>query len=78
MDFDATGQLLILHSALVKYLRKNRNKRRVYQLLIDFKKGYDTVRREVLYNILIALGVPMILVRLIRMCLKRTSIAEYG
>jgi hypothetical protein len=28
------------------------------------------VRREVLYNILIELGVPMKLVRLIKMCLK--------
>jgi hypothetical protein len=25
VDFDATGQLLIIHSALVKYLRKNGN-----------------------------------------------------
>jgi len=45
LDFDATGQLLNLYVALVKYLRKNEA---VYQLLIDFKKGYDTVRREVL------------------------------
>ena len=26
----------------------------VHQLFIDFKKAYDSVRREVLYNILIA------------------------
>jgi hypothetical protein len=25
VDFDATGQLLIIYSALVKYLRKNGN-----------------------------------------------------
>jgi hypothetical protein len=30
------------------------------------------VRREVLYNILIEFGVPMKLVRLIKMCLKET------
>jgi len=48
----------------------------VLQLFIDFKKAYDSVRREVLYNILIEFGVPKKLVRLIKMCLKR--IAESG
>jgi hypothetical protein len=42
----------------------------VYQLFIDLKKAYDSVRREVLYNILIEFGIPMKLVRLIKMCLK--------
>jgi hypothetical protein len=40
----------------------------VHQLFVDFKKAYDSVRREVLYNILIEFGVPMKLVRLIKMC----------
>jgi hypothetical protein len=31
------------------------------------KKAYDSVRREVLHNILIYFGVPMKLVRLIKM-----------
>jgi len=30
----------------------------VLQLFIDFKKAYDSVRREVLYNILISLVSP--------------------
>jgi hypothetical protein len=44
----------------------------VHQLNIDFKKAYDSVRREVLYNILIEFGVPMKLVRLIKMRLNET------
>ena len=42
------------------------------QLFIDFKKAYDPVRREVFYNILIQSGIPMKLVRLIKMCLNET------
>jgi hypothetical protein len=42
----------------------------VHQLFVDFKKAYDSVRREVLYNILIEFGVPMKLVRLIEMCIN--------
>jgi hypothetical protein len=34
----------------------------IHQLFIDCKKAYDSVRREVLYNILIEFGVPMKLV----------------
>ena len=36
----------------------------VDKLFIDFKEAYDSVRREVLYNILIEFGVPQKLVRL--------------
>jgi hypothetical protein len=45
---------------------------RVHQPFIDFKKDYDSVRREVLYNILIEFGIPMKLVTLIKMCLNET------
>jgi hypothetical protein len=44
----------------------------VHQLFIDFKKAYDSVRGEVLYNILIESGIPRKLIGLIRMCLNET------
>jgi len=44
----------------------------VHQLIIEFKKGYDSVRREILCNILTEFGIPMKLVRLIKMCLTET------
>jgi hypothetical protein len=42
----------------------------VHQLFIDFKIAYDSVRREVLYNILIEFGVPIKLAGLIKTCLN--------
>ena len=44
----------------------------VHQLFIYFKKAYDSVRREVLYNILNEFCMPMKLVRLIIMYLNET------
>ena len=44
----------------------------VHQLVVDIKKTYHSVRMEVLYNILIEFGIPMKLVRLIKMCLTET------
>ena len=73
MDFDATGQLLIIYSAFFKYLIKKWDyNEAVHQLFLDFKKAYDSFRREVLYNILIKFGIPIKLVSLIKMCLTET------
>jgi hypothetical protein len=69
VDFDATGQ----HSAFVKYLKKKwEYNEEVHQLSTEFKKTYDSIRREVLYNILIEFGIPMQLVRQIKMCMNKT------
>jgi hypothetical protein len=62
MDFDLTDQLLIRFFTFVRYWRKNGSTMRQY-----FKKAYDLVRRGVLYNILTEFGVPIKLVRLIKM-----------
>ena len=44
----------------------------MHQLFIEFKKSYDSVRREILYNILIEFGIPMKKVRLTKMCPTET------
>jgi len=40
--------------------------------LFDFKKACESVWREVLYNILSELGIPMKLVKLMKICLNET------
>jgi len=44
----------------------------VHQLFIYFTKAYDSVRREILYNILTELGILKKLVRLMKMCQNET------
>jgi hypothetical protein len=44
----------------------------VRQLFIDFKKAYDSVKREVLCNILLQSGIPKKIVRIINMPLNET------
>jgi hypothetical protein len=59
--------------AFVTYWRKKwQYNETVHQLFVDFKKACNSVRREVLYNILIEFGVPMKLVRQTKMCLNET------
>jgi hypothetical protein len=45
----------------------------VHQLFINFKKAYDSVRREALYDILIEFGIPRKRVRLIKLCLIQSA-----
>jgi hypothetical protein len=60
-----TDLIFCIHQILEKKWEDNEA---VHQLFVDFKKAYDSVRREVLYNILIEFGIPLKLVRLIKMC----------
>jgi hypothetical protein len=62
----STDQIVCIHQLLGKKIESNET---VDQVLIDFKKAYDSVRREILYNILKEFGVQMKVVRLIEMCL---------
>jgi hypothetical protein len=55
--------------AFVRYWGKWEYNEKVHQLFVDFKKAYDSVRREVLQSILIDFGVTMKLFMLIKMCL---------
>jgi hypothetical protein len=41
VDSDAIGQLLIIYSVFVKYLKKREHNEAVHQLFIDFKKAYE-------------------------------------
>jgi sorting nexin-29 len=68
-NVSTTDQIFCICQILEKKWEYNET---VHQLFIDFKKAYDSVRREVLYHILIEFGVPMKLVRLIKMCLNET------
>jgi hypothetical protein len=70
VGFDVTDQLLVRFSPIISYGGgggKDYNDR-VHQIIIDVNKEYDSVRKGVLYNILIEFGVPMKLVRLIKIC----------
>ena len=44
----------------------------MHRLVVDFKKAYDSVKKEVLYDILIEFGISMKLIKLIWMCLTET------
>ncbi|KAJ4452000.1 hypothetical protein ANN_03486 [Periplaneta americana] len=46
----------------------------VHQVFIDFKKAYDSIKRDDLYDILIEFGIPKKIVPLIKMCLTETYI----
>jgi hypothetical protein len=72
LHFNVTGQLLIIYSAFSKYMKKWEYNEAVHQLFTDYKKSYDSVKREVLYNIFSEFGISMKLVRLTEMCLNES------
>ena len=64
-----TDHISGIHQILEKKLEYNKA---MHQLFRHFKKAYDSVRREVLYNILIEFGIPMKLEKLFKICLTET------
>ena len=60
------------HIFFIRLEKKWEYNEEVHQLFIDFKKAYDSVRREVLYKILVEFGIPRKLVSLIKMSLTKT------
>jgi sorting nexin-29 len=64
-----TDQIFYIQQILEKKWEYNGT---VHQLFINFMKAYDSVKREVLHNILLEFGIPKKLVRLIKMCLNET------
>jgi len=56
VGFNEMGQLLINYFGFVRYLRKKGNTMRQ---CIEFKEAYDSVRWEILYNILTEFGITM-------------------
>jgi hypothetical protein len=71
VGFDVTDQILIRSFAFVRYRSKNGSTMR-HQLFTDFKKACDSVKREVLYNILIEFEVLIKPVKLIKIYLNET------
>jgi hypothetical protein len=73
VDFDVIDQRLIKLSISGTYrLKKGSIMVQYINFFIDFKEVYNSVRREVLYNILIEFGTPMKQVVLIKTYLNET------
>jgi hypothetical protein len=70
--FHFTKHLQLAHSIWYLLEKKWEYNGAMHELFVDFNKAYDSVRREVLYNILIEFGIPLKLVTLIKMCLNET------
>jgi hypothetical protein len=72
VGFDITDQLPIRFLHLSDIGEKMGYSETLHLLFMNFMKANDSVRREVLYTVLIEFGVLMRLVTLLKMCLNET------
>jgi hypothetical protein len=70
VNFGEKDKLLIRYSVFVRQKKIVCTMRAAHQIFVDFKKAYDSVRKDALYNIPIELCFPVELVGLIKRCLK--------
>ena len=71
MNFDITGTDHVFCICHILGGKKREENEAVHQFFVVFKKAYNSIRREVLYNILTEFGVYMKLLRLIK-CVTET------
>jgi hypothetical protein len=74
LGFDVTVHLLIIHVCCIYEIHEKKRKycEAENQLFMDLKKADDSLRKEVLYNILTEFGIPVKRVRLINKRLNET------
>jgi hypothetical protein len=73
VDSDVTDQQLIKFSISGRNWKKEKEYNgTIHQLFLDFKKSYDSISKEVLYNVLIAFEILRKLAGLIKICSNET------
>ena len=65
-----TDHIFTIRQIMEKYWEYNKD---LYQLFIDFKQAYDSIHRPSVWSILLEFGIPMKLIRLIKLCLSDTK-----
>jgi len=80
VDFNTNCQLFIIYSEFVKYLRKSVNTmEQCSSYLLTSRKPVIQLRGRFCMKIIIGYGIPMKLVKLIKMCLNENySIIRVG
>ena len=53
-DYSTVDHIFTLHAMVSKHLKKNK---KLYVAFVDFRKAFDTVKRNVLWNVLLQLGI---------------------